>query len=309
MMGLRLHRLEYTGNGKWSNISLLRLFRNHPEIRYSDINIHASVASSILSSGGEIGSLDINIHHFDILVKNRASAKRSFYPEKIQDSLENDTMDLPIKVYLTNFLGLEYDAAKRSEEAVEKYYEAARLNANYQVPPFEQMYLAQHYLSLGDIDKAKEIAEVSLNRLDGSQFSLKRIGALPFVKEKLLIVLADVSYRQDNKELALNCVDQALATNPFSAHNYINLASLYEDSDPTKAYEFLTRALELNPMLENPAIYQYADEYNTFAQQISFISSTRPFHSHMKKCLTILGKEKEAYKWQVFAEKIGQSSL
>jgi tetratricopeptide (TPR) repeat protein len=56
----------------------VRLFRNHPENRYSG-EVHQSIRPSILDRGGRIGTADIPIHHYGWLREKRFPSKINQY--------------------------------------------------------------------------------------------------------------------------------------------------------------------------------------------------------------------------------------
>ena len=56
----------------------VRLFRNHPEHRYSG-EVHQSIRESILAKGGRIGKAEIPIHHYGLLRRYRIAPKITRY--------------------------------------------------------------------------------------------------------------------------------------------------------------------------------------------------------------------------------------
>src|SRR2546430_608319 len=58
----RLDQYNYFGNGLWSSIPILRLFRRHPDVRFEG-GFHENIVPSILQGGLRIGRSRLIIHH------------------------------------------------------------------------------------------------------------------------------------------------------------------------------------------------------------------------------------------------------
>jgi glycosyltransferase involved in cell wall biosynthesis len=279
VMGVRLNRLEYLGRGRWSSITMLRCFRRTPHIRYVQMDIHPAVAPSIVAQGGTIRTMGMTIHHFDLLLKERSFSKRDAYRQKMLTA-KLAGADAYHQHMFACFLGLEYGAVGQLRDAHGMYLEARRLNADWKFVPLEELYLAQHQLRFEKPAEAKSTAARALARIDEGHGNF-RADMLSLLVEKLALVLADVHARSNERKQALALIERALAANPASPHNFINLASLISDDDPEAARRCLDRALALNPLLADEAIYREGDPHNVFVQQVAFLSTTRSFPEQM----------------------------
>lgn len=263
-----LPRFEYLGNGKWSAINAPRLFRNKKCIRYNDFKVHASVTPSIVAAGGKFKNLYAPIHHYDILLSKRASDKRLSYIKRIQDEIIYNSNN---KFIWTQYghLGTEYTAIGNYEEA-EKLFLYARNLSPYAFG-YTTLYLAILYYLEGEYENAIQEAQ-------------KLIENNSVFMERAWILLAEISLFRGERELALEYCKKAYNLNNNSPHLCINMASLLEQTDPQKAIELLDKALELNPMLEDPYIYGNGSSPNMFAHQTVFLSTVENVFVHYQHC-------------------------
>jgi Glycosyltransferases involved in cell wall biogenesis len=279
ILAFNLPRIEYIGEGKWAIITLTRLFRKHPDIKYNDVSIHASVLPSIEKLGGEVKIVNIPIHHMDILFKNRSVIKREKYINLLKEEIKNNDTYNP-KLHL--FLAFEYTALYQFENAENEYMIAKRDSDTYN---FAKVSLAQHHLIKGDLLQADKEADILPEMNDD-------------FKNRAYTVKAEVAYRQKRFDEALNYCTCALKLNLYTPHHHINIASLLEKENPESAIEHLEEALRMNPYLMNSDIYRKGEVPNTFLQQNSFLSSTRNIFSHMDISYRNLGEFNLAEVWK-----------
>lgn len=287
ILGLRIPRIEYIGGGKWAAIDLLRLFRNNPEIRYDSRNIHSSPITSIKKLGGKIENLPYaTIHHFDILYKGRTSNKRERNIRLLLSEIEKEE-----DLHSRYFLGLEYAALGRYEDAEFEYRKAIALDSGGYDSTRARLYLAQQYLLLGKLNLAQDEA----NTLLSMNTSLN---------DRVYTLLAEIALQRKELEVAFKLCEQALKTNLLGAHHHINLASMLVNEDPLKAIGHLNRAIEINPYITNPVIYRNGELPNIFQQQNSFLSNTKTVYEYLEVCWEKLGQTQNAHKWKSTNEDI-----
>lgn len=272
-----LPRFEYLGNGKWTAIRAPRLFRNKNCIRYNNFKVHASVTPSIVVAGGKCCNLYAPIHHYDILLDNRAKEKRLPYIKRIQDEIIYNSDN---KFIWTQYghLGTEYTAIGNYEEA-EKLFLYARSLSEFAFG-YTTLYLAILYQLMGDYDKATYEA-------------VKLVESHSSFMERALILLAQISILKGDKEAAVSYCSEAYELDYESPHLCINLASLLEEAEPRKAIELLDRAVELNPFLKDPFIYGNGSIPNMFSHQTSFLSSVENIFIHYQRCCLNLDRREE----------------
>lgn len=290
--GFYLPRLEYTGEGRWSQIMLLRLFRNRPEIFYNNSSIHASPLRSIIRSGGVTSRVYAAIHHFDLLVKDNPTIKRQRYVKLLRkEILKKKAPEDLFSLYC--YLGIEYGAIGELDQA-EFYYNKA-INLNLKPFAFPRIHLAQNYLLKGELKAVEYEADLICALNDG-------------FKERALILKAEVAYRQNRILDAKAYIMEALVCSPFAPHLYLNLAALLEETNPLQAIEYINQAISINPLLLDKSVYIKCDGVNIFCQQISLLSCVKNIYKHMGQCLMNLYRNTEGLRWLQLAKDFEMSS-
>lgn len=288
-MGFCLPRYEYIGDGKWANNTLLRLVRNHPSIQYNNVNIHTSLLPSIKSINGTIEDIDVPIHHLDILLSDRAQAKRSIYREVLTAELNRCELKAHEKSDIHLFLGLEYSVIGDYTAGEFHYNRALELDPSNDL--LTRIFLAQAFLKRGYLERAKAEIE-KINSKSGT------------LRGNVLIILTEIAIQEGRLEDAIEMCQQCLQLNPNGSHLYINLASLIEDSNPQLAIQYLKQAIELNPYLKNPIIYKAGDSPNLYSLQSSFVSTTRSVVDHFNYCLKKLGWTDPSNEWKAYLDTV-----
>ncbi|MBE6051250.1 MAG: glycosyltransferase [Clostridium sp.] len=273
--GFQLPRYEYVGDGKWSYTVITRLIRNHPKIRYEDFKIHARLRHSV-QSVGKVELLNAPIHHFDSFYKNRNSQKRQKYINLILDNI-NNTNDSRRLADLYKYLGLEYNALGRIDEAKIQYNKSIELDSEFS--SLCKLYLTFIYIQEGNLDLAESTID-SLLDLNTN------------MREKILNAKSKISFEKGKIDEAMKSSLEAIEAAPFLAHNYINVAALLENKNPLKAMEYLNKAIELNPYVLDEFIYKKVSTSNIYLHQDAFLSCTRSVNSHMEKCKANIEKQK-----------------
>ena len=256
-----LPRYEYIGDGQWALTTMCRLFRNDKRIHYTDTAMHASVGPSISRINGMFGEADFAIHHLDGLYgKGRMSEKRKRNIALSWEDIERQKSQGKDLYYLYSFLGLEYAALGDFEKAEHIYKEAILMGCDYK--PFAQIYLAQNYLLQEKYVQAQQEAK-------------KLIDLQNDIKQRALLLLAEIELQYNNFEKVLSYCEQIEECNHNNAANKLNLATLWMDKDKDKAIEYLLSAKKINPFVMEPIIYNKGTEMNIFAQQTIFLSCTK----------------------------------
>lgn len=278
IMGIRLPRYEYIGDGKWSAIDILRVCRNHPDIKYNPTKIHATFGPSIVKMGGKISRIyDTPIHHFDILIPGRTAKKRQYYINLLETEIDNNP-----EPYLISFLGVEYAALGQNEKAIRQYKRAIDLDRENLTKA--RLYLAQLYVAIDDLTSAEVEAKICLD-------SNKALS------DRAYTLLAEIAFRKGKMQLAKEYCTNALNIEPLGAHYHINIGTLLIKDEPSFALKHFNKAISLNPYLLNPNIYRSGETPNIFLQQNSLLSSVNNIFKHLAECYLKIGNLEMSKKW------------
>lgn len=277
-MGFNLPRFEYIGGGKWSQIRVLRLYRNDPRLRYNNVGVHSTLTTPARAHG-EVASLYAPLHHLDILSSGRPSSKRANYRKRIRTALSDPHLPEVSRGQMHGFLGMEDGAIGDVDGAEREYLTAIDADVSS-----SSLYLAQLYLLQDRLTEAVEQA---------GQISPEK----DMVHAQAAMVLAEVALRKGRPEEALELCMKTLRRHPAMPNLHINIAALLGEHDPTRAIYHLNAAIALNSYLLKPVIYRKGDEPNIFAQQSSFLSNTRTVFDHMARAHRSLGDESTAGAW------------
>ena len=139
IMGVYLPRFEYIGNGKWSEIKILRVLRNIDGIEFEDRAIHSTPSKSFKKVNGEVTEFYAPIHHMDVFYKGRAISKRMRNIEKLTEALLTETSNYQ----LMNYLALEYAALQKYDKAEEVFRMAMKFSKPTEKLKRAWIYMAQ----------------------------------------------------------------------------------------------------------------------------------------------------------------------
>jgi glycosyltransferase involved in cell wall biosynthesis len=282
--GLRIPRLEYLGGGRWACGEILRVLRNHKQVRYSSASIHASPTPSIRAiHGKEAAFQGAIIHHLDsILGKGRGLSKRHRYVSLLETSLHENGEDFR----LHNYLGLERFCLGFHVDAQRELRRAYAIHANVH----SRLFLAQQSFLRGNLKRAQVLVTELLqtDSLPGTELVMDRIYTLA----------AKLALAQNKTDLAVDCCKKAMGHAPALPHHRINVGVLLEDTEPSLAKEFLLQSLELNPYLRKTMIYREEDAQNPYRQQDCLISRYRNVFHHLAECDYRLGNYRGALHWR-----------
>ncbi|MBW9324565.1 glycosyltransferase [Enterococcus casseliflavus] len=257
-MGLIVPRYDYIGEGKWSEVGMLRLFRNKKEIKYNDRDIHASVLTSIYDAGGKIDTIYFPIHHLDGLITNRVAHKRKIMIDKIKSEINNGSNSS----FLHCALGLEYAAVDNYHSALKAFEIAINKKSIIGL-----VFKAQYLLKNGNYDLAyKLIKDIHVDD--------------KFIMSKIYTMLADIEYQKKNYRNVKKLLYRGMSILPESAIWYINLAFLPNIDKKEKNY-LLKVAIKKNPQLLSERIYEKGARPSIFEQQTSILS----YVTEMKECI------------------------
>lgn len=145
---------------------LLRLFRNHPEIRFYG-EIHEQVINNILKLNLKIENSPITFIHTGYnLDENSKQQKHLRNLRLIQKSLENN----PDNLYLLNHLAKTYMALENKNEAIkyltEVIYKSQDIG-NFTIEAFNNLSIL--YFELGNFDLSVDYARKSLSYVPNQQ--------------------------------------------------------------------------------------------------------------------------------------------
>ncbi|MCG8499908.1 MAG: glycosyltransferase [Firmicutes bacterium] len=284
-----LPRYDYLGNGRWSMITMLRLFRNIEGIFYNDLSVHASPGPSIRALGGRTSYVNAPLHHLDnLMLKGRALCKRERYTELIKKEIVEHKGSKSLYL-LHSLLGTEYSCVGRYDDAMKEYEKAKEID--YDFIPLAQIYIAQNYLLQNDYENTIKNAEIL-------------IGNGGVLEERAYTLLAEIEARRGDYAKARIFCENALRSNENATHHLINIASLSLQNDPELAINYIEKALTQNSYLLNDIIYKKGDRPNPFEQQISFLSTTNNIFKIMKDSYRQMGNRQKYDEWVTLEKKI-----
>jgi glycosyltransferase involved in cell wall biosynthesis len=133
----------------------VRLFRNHPENRYSG-EVHQSIRPSILDRGGRIGTTEIPIHHYGLLREDRIASKITRYlnmaKKKVKSQPDNFRAWLELGLLLLN-------SAER-KGAIRSFYKARSLEHG----PSSAFFMGHMLIETGKPHEAIEYLEEAIQK-------------------------------------------------------------------------------------------------------------------------------------------------
>lgn len=209
----------------YSPRKMIRLFKNHPQIRFEG-PVHDSVEKSILKLGKYLET-DIPIHHYGML--NRNSERLKFYIELEKKNYQGG-------FFQDYHLGSQLNTLNELEEA-EKYLRKS-ISANLSFFP--------SYLELG-------IVMIKKNNLEEAKKILHKAEDLQIIQKSqksasLCSYLGTVYGKLNEFEKSIAYFQQAISLLPENADFHFNLGLTYHNLNMKKqAFFEFKKAVELNP--------------------------------------------------------------
>lgn len=263
---------QYIGSGKWSEISLIRLFRNNGIIKFNNSEIHATLIPSIVENGGEISEINIYMHHLDILIPNRTSNKREIYRDALERKLHDDNFiehdKSSVELYKI-YLSMEYNAIEKYEKSKEILLDIVSNGQYYR--EFAIIGLCRTFILTNELEKIPnyiDIDSTDLNRGFGEG-------------NDMIDILGNYYFFKD-KNIALKLYENLMLTNRARASDYINYAFIMKDIDFEKGKLALKKAIEFNPHICCSYIYSNGEKPNLFEQQSNFLVKMASLKDLMK---------------------------
>jgi tetratricopeptide (TPR) repeat protein len=252
---------EARGRAGWFPAPIVRLFRNHPEIRFEGA-VHELVDYSVTRLGGRVEATDIAIHHYgkvrDLeyvkakqelylkLGEQKASGRpddaKAHYELGVQ-YIELGVIDKCIEALTRSLeldpnqpkahcdLGVALERSGRMEESANHYARALALD-----PQSGQaiINLGSAYARMGRMEEAEHLFDRALAACPNDPVALNNVGSKMFMQGKF------------DKAVAL--YRRAISASPSYAQAHFNLGTVYEKlGDLENARSSLERAIELNP--------------------------------------------------------------
>jgi len=201
----------------WSSNRLVRLFRNHPEHRFSG-EVHQSVLPAILGRGGRVGESGVIIHHYGLLRFDCTFPKLSRYLElvckKVAHGPENPRAFIELGTTLLNkgnwkpaleafykarslgygpgssfYIGCTFMEMNEPAEAVEHLKAAIQENPGDREVDFDLAdawtYLGRAHEALGQESEAEECYRNAICRQPGSPVAANNLAGLLSRREEL----------------------------------------------------------------------------------------------------------------------------
>lgn len=260
--GYMLPEFDYTGYGNWAEHYALRFIKNYIGIRYDGREMHSSL---IMPDGRPVmensSQIYAPLHHFDCL-KGNNMAKRIRNIHNLNAVLQQNENDATSMMYL----GLEYVALKNYDEAEQLFRQALDIRPESNYTRYFYMLMCAE---LGRNDEAQELADYLTGKNKYISMCRKIYTKIAFAKGD-----TDKAYK-----LLLSDIDD----NPYNPSAYLSAGAMLDETNPQLAITLLTRALMLNPMLNDPRIYAAADDITLYRIQNTLLPCVRNVHFHLAK--------------------------
>lgn len=244
---------NFIGNGRFvETVSFNRIFRNEKYIRYNNLSMHATIASSLKKSDREV-VMHYPIFHFGILNGKRNNEKRNKYMEELKKCINTNNNSS----FLLIMLALEYVAIGNFDIAID-YLKQAR-DFKQKKNNYASLILGQVYYYRNEMDKAeKEIQDIISRK--SQTFSLKAYA-----------MMAKIYYRRKEYSKSKEFLMKELREGSFS-HSYINYAMLcLKENDLDDGLAALDKAIELNPwLLDSSTLVETGKDNTYYIQDLIF---------------------------------------
>lgn len=255
---------QYIGRGKWSEISLVRLFRNNGLIKFNNSEIHASLIPSIITNGGKIKDVNIYAHHLDILIPNRTKNKRDKYRKLLINKLNDKDFinsDSSSEELYKIFLSMEFTAIKDFSKSKDLLLDVIEHGKYYR--DFAIITLCRIFLITDELENILQY--IDINILNNIQFDK------PFGESNDIIdLLCNYLYYYDKNRL-ITIYDKLINSANVRVSDYINYAFILKSIDFKKGKNIMKKAINLNPYICKKLIYIEGEKPNLFDQQSNFL--------------------------------------
>lgn len=279
--------------------TLLRLFRSHPEVRFSGI-IHEQIIEPILKLGWKLEATQIHFKHLGYaLSPNEMRDKQKRNLELLNKALENNPTDGHLlyqraKTYLA--LG---DLQKAEEDTLSALQHLkqdsamvpqtlnfgaiiafqmrnyplaiARAEKSLKIVPdqaFANFILGESYSAIQNFPKALE-AYINLSKSKAEVSTLASlIGDYHLPDEQLYFRLGRTYFALSKFDKALECFHKALNINPKEVGSYVGLANIaFKRKDYKEARRLLNEAIKISP--QNSELYTFLTQLDKAEKQFS----------------------------------------
>ena len=259
--GIYLPSLQYYGDGKWATFYMCRLYKNDIMLRY-DKPIHGSIYKGIIQQGYSFSTIDINIHHFDGLIGYEHNLeKRSRNISFIEEQLENEKISAStLCFYASELFAMGYiDKAFKTIQSA--------IDADKDSHTYAHLFCAQMNFNIGKYEEAVRNISQQKN-ICKNRIILKdrRMVLYEYISDAINVLEANYQCCIGEYQKAQQIVLESIRRNPIFVHNYINMYYL------SKNDQYLEEALERNPFLLDPLIYQRSNTHNIYRLQSSILN-------------------------------------
>ena len=194
---IRVNSYKINPNNQVEKMStdLLRVFLNHPEIRFKG-RIHEQVFDSIVSLGLKIENSNISIYHSGYnLNANDLKIKQERNLRLLKLALEED----PTNLYLLNHLAKTLVALGSIDDAIKIFKIVVERSEDVGTYTIESMnYLTSLYIQSKKYEDAIKCAEKSLSKLPNQVLPYFHLGDINYYQHKY-----DIAYQNYKKCLSL----------------------------------------------------------------------------------------------------------
>jgi tetratricopeptide (TPR) repeat protein len=240
---------------------LIRLFRNHPDIRFRGA-VHEIVDPTRMNQNLRFDSLPVVLHHYGkVRDAERVASKQRFYLDLGKKKIQEDGANP--KAHFD--LGIQYQELQRHNEAIqcfEKTFEMSRM-------PVALLYAAISEKLCGRFERALEL--------------LQRTRKLGFTSFEVHLELGNVQLALNHQKEALREYKQCLDMKPDNPIAVFNFGfALRKMGDLAGAQTWFCKALELDPT------------FKTAALELAIVHATNGKHSEAAGLLcTLLAEDPE----------------
>jgi tetratricopeptide (TPR) repeat protein len=216
------------------NVSVIRLFRNDPRIRYAG-KVHELVEPSFVAQRLSHNESNLVIHHFGKVGDSaHLERKKHLYLELGRKKV----LEQPQNALAHFELGVQLYELERYAECVSCFETSFKLNPRFDLA---LLYLAKAFHLTQQMDEAARYFQACLKRFPKS--------------DKVLFDYGNFVRDRGNAKGALKLYQKAVAVNPGHALALFNMGVLcVQMGEPDRGMAFIERAIQLN--LENSTFHE-----------------------------------------------------
>jgi len=255
----------YFGNGLWTTISLPKLYRRHPDIRWNG-SIHESLIPCAVEKKLTVEAASLISQHLENLEHDTSVAKRYRNIEAINQSI---AMGINVSTLLS-LLALDYYALGDVEQAYDRCHAALSFEPDH---PMAIMFLGDFSLDLRQLDEAENYYNrvLSVLNTESGMNVLYVPGLIDDHRDRANTNLAKIAYIRGDLDKALQYVADS-KTPRTRIHHMLNEATILKaQGHETNALQHVKEAVRDCSFLLDKRIYGPAPQASLYRWQCSLL--------------------------------------